>query len=1025
MALAPVTAFDSFTRARTDSLGTSDSGHAWRSAKTGTTSSDANVDVFVDGYTRITMSGFVSRSAHYLNVGSATTGTVVMRVRFNSFNDTQYVGVCLRTNASGSTNGRFTGGRIGAVSSDGSVLLSIVDVGSDDVMYQRTSKARYDLAKGSWCWLKYEVTSGGAYRLKAWPSGSAEPSTWDLSVSADTITPTAAGYAGFFFGVSSTSAAITADIQTFYYETGSPSEPALPVIDKFSQAVDPGLGWSSTDHLWFGSFADDYEAYASSGLGGIASNLATLDSIASNKRYGFIGPSTTTMSYGYLSAKLNDSRTRVGLGVRGTPSYSSGVISASTGYLLRFNLTSAQLIRETDNAQLATYTFPFTATTSTYLNARIYATGSSIRGKVWLATAAEPADWQLSVTDTTTTSGRAFLYTEGTSTSNGSVTLASPYFVHNVVTTATVERVIGALTTPAITVQLRTVQGSAAPSVMALTVPAIATVFAAYPDTMTARLTIPDISYFRAEAALFVPSILATREVDGTASMSASSDFSDGLKLLPPPDEISGASDLQAAGLLTYRGLPVGSTASHSVSLTFVPVDNAGNGYDTKVYRRVTGASNQFSATARFPLSVVFKQLPLTAINLYAASRLIGNPDAANVKLTKLDLFVFKPNTLISAAELSANFQRLAAAIGDASTFEVLRPRLIALGKQDNGRLSALSDAYFTESDPGYLHIAYGATQGLINGKTVPVQIKTGASDMTALRLDGAGLTVYWIPKLAQPYNDIDKREQLRITDSYIYINPNLEMFEVNQVVTTSTTDTANSTDDDDEPEHGPIFAPAGAGSAFPIGSIVRTTDNNLWVRREPGTTVDTHFDALLLGTRLTILTTPVKKDGYTWYKHRYTKDNVKKEGWSAGEFMALVTTGDGRVDDDDEPSKPTTKKVEQSRLMLRALETPLLLLNKQQFANATGVVLSLPDRFDTAQALDVKLVIDFAKRGAQFVKLYGAGMDEATGFHSGNDNRIKQAFRETVLLGERKALKLAVPTVVDSIQVYVVGFWI
>jgi hypothetical protein len=54
-------------------------------------------------------------------------------------------------------------------------------------------------------------------------------------------------------------------------------------------------------------------------------------------------------------------------------------------------------------AQLATYTVPFSHTPGTNVRVRFQVTGTAIKARIWQPTGLEPGAWQLSTTDTSVT----------------------------------------------------------------------------------------------------------------------------------------------------------------------------------------------------------------------------------------------------------------------------------------------------------------------------------------------------------------------------------------------------------------------------------------------------------------------------------------------------------------------------------------------------------------------------------------------------------------------------------------------
>lgn len=82
-------------------------------------------------------------------------------------------------------------------------------------------------------------------------------------------------------------------------------------------------------------------------------------------------------------------------------------------------------------------------------------------------------------------------------------------------------------------------------------------------------------------------------------------------------------------------------------------------------------------------------------------------------------------------------------------------------------------------------------------------------------------------------------------------------------------------------PSGGP---PPPPGTAFPVGSTVVTTADQLWLRSGPGTGYAV-LASMAVGTRLTITGAPQDANGFTWYP----VNGPYGSGWCAGKFLSAA----------------------------------------------------------------------------------------------------------------------------------------
>lgn len=81
------------------------------------------------------------------------------------------------------------------------------------------------------------------------------------------------------------------------------------------------------------------------------------------------------------------------------------------------------------------------------------------------------------------------------------------------------------------------------------------------------------------------------------------------------------------------------------------------------------------------------------------------------------------------------------------------------------------------------------------------------------------------------------------------------------------------------------------AGGSFSIGDTVYVSDGPLNVRSGPGSGYSV-IDTISYGTNGLVVDGPVFANGYTWYKLDYVGGT--SDGWVAGDFLALATSGGG-----------------------------------------------------------------------------------------------------------------------------------
>lgn len=505
MAVAPLVAFDSFTRTRTDGVGLSDSKHQWYRWASSTTTA-ANSDVYTDvnattGTLTIAVpSGTATTRYHYLKTdmgvasyAASTTGTALLRVKLGSVNDGHTIGVTLRNDP---TTGQFIGAGLTRVTNT-TYFLNVFWRTPTGTLGQLASPTSITASDATPRWLKVTINADNTVTASVWKQGQAESTA---SVRTSTTTsfssmPSAAGYPGFFY-TSDGSMAVSTTIDTFLAKSDVSVSQDVPIADTFNRTVLPGLGMTDTGDLWTGAFADDPDAYADAPLGSVADNVATVTSTTNTTEWGFVGTSQTVPTVITGRVRLQQAGGSVLIGVRGTPSITNGLIKSTSGYGLSISSTGAgiakvsstggQIIDRTASILFTPGTIT-TGPTGTWINYRFYVGGTSdLRARVWASGTSEP-DWQMTWSDPDTikyTSGTLFVAATGGSTAGTTYTFnLDDYLAERVtyldatiasttdVTTATARYGVGLASTPTSDTALDAVLGTNVSAVAAAVAP--------------------------------------------------------------------------------------------------------------------------------------------------------------------------------------------------------------------------------------------------------------------------------------------------------------------------------------------------------------------------------------------------------------------------------------------------------------------------------------------------------------------------------------------------------------------------
>ena len=256
--------------------------------------------------------------------------------------------------------------------------------------------------------LRFQVV-GSNLSAKVWPTGTSEPSSWMVTATDSSF---ASGYSGLRMqtpsGVSATYTSFTAYTLISGTPTSSPTSTPTPTP---SPTPLPPAGGTLLAQDTFQRPNQTYWGTASDGnTWGADASTNTIFSINNNAGQVANGAAITT---GTLGATITD----------GQVSFTGSTASFNTtdfGAVLRFSdsnnwykayIDGTNLLIRRDlngnNVVLASTPFPATAGTSYSLS--FQAVGSSLSAKVWPTSGSEPANWMLSITDTTFTSGNAGL----------------------------------------------------------------------------------------------------------------------------------------------------------------------------------------------------------------------------------------------------------------------------------------------------------------------------------------------------------------------------------------------------------------------------------------------------------------------------------------------------------------------------------------------------------------------------------------------------------------------------------------
>ncbi|WP_375477358.1 beta strand repeat-containing protein [uncultured Jatrophihabitans sp.] len=254
---------------------------------------------------------------------------------------------------------------------------------------------------------------------KVWSTTGAEPTTWKVSASDSTPELQAAGNPSInpSYASNATNAPITASVDTLRVTTQL-------AADDFGRSTSSGWGTADVGGSWTTSPAAS--AAVAGGVGRMSLGAgATVNAYFS--QFALQTDAAVTFSLDKKPTGGGTSFTLAGRRISGQGAYRAKVLVAPSGAV------SIQLIRYTTSDAVltsATTISGLTYTAGTPLRVRLQTLGSgttTLNAKVWAASAAEPADWQVSATDTT-----AGLQAQGTvaiSSTNSSSSTNAPITV--------------------------------------------------------------------------------------------------------------------------------------------------------------------------------------------------------------------------------------------------------------------------------------------------------------------------------------------------------------------------------------------------------------------------------------------------------------------------------------------------------------------------------------------------------------------------------------------------------------------
>lgn len=406
MPLAPLTFFDTYSRTESGTWGTADSGNAWLSS--GTIALDVN-----GGSGKITSPANSGRGHVSFDLGDIPrqgTNEILSLLSWTgsaSWPLTDFGPVLNNTQ-----NKHLYG-----MTLQGNYAEIALIVYSNGYRYE-LARVSYPLEKNAKYWVRFRVTD--KVYGKIWREGTHEPTSWTISnILWDGSTRIGAGGPGFFkVGTRDT---YTASIHHVAYYSLEDTHPSVYPQDTFEvRPVSNGWGISSSKHVWEGVVQSDPAYFGLHSQGSVSSGIGFLTPTTTAEHAASIGPPQSGDIESAIRIRMSGTgsgQARIGIrGTTGTTSNRMGVYgysllvdsASNTIYIQkRTSITGTWATLATSPAQ----TFDLFSTTSwTWVKFKIV--GSTLSAKIWqdgVTNTVEPAEWHVTATDNTYTSGKCFL----------------------------------------------------------------------------------------------------------------------------------------------------------------------------------------------------------------------------------------------------------------------------------------------------------------------------------------------------------------------------------------------------------------------------------------------------------------------------------------------------------------------------------------------------------------------------------------------------------------------------------------
>lgn len=401
MAIAPNLITDTFSRSVSDSWSVSDSGHTWLG--------EISVHDTDGSHGKITVGSSTSYRTIYIDEADQGEGELLVKLKWESTTSvpsTDFGPVLRRTSST----------TFYALTLQGSTSQVAVIVYVNGQRHE-LGRNSVTIAKNLYYWVRFKFDDSKLYG-KVWQEGLAEPSSWTITANAYTGSgaPGAGDFGMFHKGTANNYDVL---VDTFYAYTNDPDEyQPMPVTDTFARVVHRGWGISPSGHVWEGAVSDDPSEWAPPWPGSIngTNALITIPS-ASTKYTSFIGPSTSDDIEVLTEFSCNNSGESqfIHVGLYGTMTQTSGD-SHGHGYFISavmggttITLYEKNTFNGTENLLAASAALGFTLSVTTHYWIRFQMVGTTMKARIWEDGTTEPITWNITHTDATITSGRAWL----------------------------------------------------------------------------------------------------------------------------------------------------------------------------------------------------------------------------------------------------------------------------------------------------------------------------------------------------------------------------------------------------------------------------------------------------------------------------------------------------------------------------------------------------------------------------------------------------------------------------------------